>query len=255
MYKLGKTVRPAMQKGKWVWKSLGGSEEEAREAEYEAGKSLAEDFMAEAPVDDHPVIVALLNRVGGQLAGCIKDSNRTFTLRAVNVAEPNAFALPGGFIFVTRSLLELCGVEVPDERPEGDFRLKDFAPQSVREEVAVILGHEMGHVMRGHALDRMVNSTVVNTAMKVGLGGLLGRMLSSAGSKFLHGAYSQDQELEADEFGARLAAAAGYDPHAAVRLMKRLQGAAGEMDEGLLAYFKSHPPFDVRIEAPGGKIK
>ena len=233
-YQLGKAVRPAAQKGKWIWQSLTADEAQAIQAEYDAGRELAIKFEHEADIDTDPAVVNLLKDVGGRLVRCVKNKQRRFTFRAVRLPEPNAFALPGGFVFVTRSLLELC-----------EWRAKVG-------DVAFILGHEMAHVMRGHAMDRMLNSSLINAAARATpVGGWLGRLLVQAGSQFLHSAYSQDQELEADKLGTRLAAAAGFDPRAAIHMLNRLKGLStsagpGHVEQG--SYFSSHPPFDIRIE-------
>jgi putative metalloprotease len=107
----------------------------------------------------------------------------------------------------------------------------------------------MGHVVRGHAMQRMVNSTLVNTAARaVPIGGMVGKVIVQAGSNLLSAAYSQDHELEADSFGLRLARAAGFDEAAGITMMRRLQSLGGDHPEDSLgAYFATHPPFAARI--------
>ena len=140
-YKLGSAVRPAAQKGKWMWKSLTSDAADAIRAEYNVGREMAVKFEHEADIDTDPAVAALLTDVGGRLTHCVKDKQRRFTFRTVCLSEINAFALPGGFVFVTRSLLEHCG-------------WRTGSPPSALAEVAFILGHEMAHVMRGHAMRR-----------------------------------------------------------------------------------------------------
>lgn len=147
----------------------------------------------------------------------------------------------------------------------ANAKSKAELPPQAFDEVAFILGHEMAHVMRGHAMQRMVNSTVVNAATQsvarvAAIGGLMGRLLFGAGSKFLHSAYSQDQELEADELGARLSAASSYDPRAALRMLERLKTITGGDNPAdnpidMEAYFSTHPPFDVRLKSLDRLIK
>jgi predicted Zn-dependent protease len=159
----------------------------------------------------------------------VANKSRTFSLEAVTGTEPNAFALPGGFIFVTRSLVELC--------------------QWNHNEVAFILAHEMGHVIRGHAMNRIVSNSAIAAASRAApVRGLLAGWLRRAGVQFLESAYSQDLESEADKLGVHLTAAAGYDPHAAVQLLRRLAKLNSTVSQfNLGSYFSSHPPFDVRI--------
>ncbi len=303
-YKAGKTTRSVGRKGRWVWQNMAGSEEDQIKAEYAAGIDLAKEFETEAPILTDDVAAKMVNQISSHMVQFLKNKHRKFRFRVVLLPEPNAFALPGGFIFVTRALLELCGVPPLPQLPESTKQellavakhhgietgavteddpvaaqksmeraiIKAVGqpaaaqptptiPPQAFDEVAFILGHEMAHVMRGHAMARMVNSTVVNAATQTvakaaAIGGLMGRVLFGAGSKFLHSAYSQDQELEADELGARLSAASGYDPRAALSMLRRLeQVSGGDSPIDLDAYFSTHPPFDVRIRALDRLIK
>ncbi len=231
-YNMGRSVRAGVQKGKWIFQSITGSDEDVIKAEYDAGVEIAAEFEKESKLESDEPIIELLDEITNALAERTKNKLRKFSVKAVRMDEPNAFALPGGFIYITRSLIDLCA--------SGD---------SFRDELAFILGHEMGHVVRGHAMQRMVNSTLVNTATKaVPIGGALGRMAVQAGSRFLSAAYSQDHEFEADAFGLKLSRAAGFDEQATVQMMQRLQTLAGDHPEDSLgAYFASHPPFKARI--------
>ena len=117
------------------------------------------------------------------------------------------------------------------------------------------IGHEMAHVIRGHAMKRMVNSTVLQAAARATpVGGWMGKILVQAGSRFLNNVYSQDQELEADTLGARLAAAARFDARGAIRMLHRLQQLSHEtldssnaIGADLAGYFSTHPAFNIRI--------
>ena len=232
LYNLGRSVRAGVQKGKWIFQSLTGSDEDAIKAEYDAGIEIAQAFEKEAKIERDEAINQLLGELTEALTVRMKNKLRKFSVKAVRVEEPNAFAMPGGFIYITVPLIELCA--------SGD---------SFHDELAFILGHEMGHVVKGHAMQRMVNSTIVDTASKaVPIGGALGRMAVQAGSRFLSAAYSQDHEFEADAFGLKLTRAAGFDEQAAVQMMHRLKELGGDQPEDSLgAYFASHPPFKARI--------
>lgn len=228
-YNLGGMVGPKVRKAKWIWQSIVGSEADAIKVEHDVGRDLAREIRHQLGLDREPQIRQMLNEVGPRLASCVANKSRKFSLEAVKGTEPNAFALPGGFIFVTRSLVELC--------------------QWNQDEVAFILAHEMGHVIRGHAMSRIVSNSAIAAASRAApVRGLLSGWLRRVGVQFLESAYSQDLESEADKLGVRLTAAAGYDPHAAVQLLRRLaklNSPAGQFDLG--SYFSSHPPFNVRI--------
>jgi len=230
-YTLGKLVGPKVRKGKWVWSSLTASPEEIIQAEYETGRDMAAAMLGEMPADADAQAGRWVGEIGGRLASRLTNRKRRWAFHLVGADAPNAFALPGGFIFITRSLLDLC-----ERKPD---------------EIAFILGHEIGHVIRGHAFDRMVSSTLFGVASRATPAGrVLGPGMVGMGIKLMQSAYTQDQELEADSFGARLAHSAGYDPGASIRMMQRLHDLHG--DDALpevFAYFSTHPPFPARMAA------
>jgi predicted Zn-dependent protease len=224
-YNLGRMIGPKLRKAQWVVSSLTGTEAETLQAEYEVGRDLAQAFAQQTALDRSPDVESWLGEIGGRLAGCVANRQRRFCFRVVRAAEANAFALPGGFIFVTRPLLELCQWDV--------------------NETAFVLGHEMGHVIRQHAIDRLMANSVISAAVgRLTPGrGLIHTPLVGLATSLLNQGYSQEQELEADRVGVALARAAGFDAAAAVRLLARLGTAAGFLG----TYFSSHPPTDLRI--------
>jgi len=221
-YNLGRKVGPKVRKVKWFWQSMTGSEADAIKVEHEVGRDLAREIRRQLGLDQEPQTEQILNE--------ITNKSRKFSFETVKGTEPNAFALPGGFIFVTRSLMELCRYN--------------------QDEVAFILGHEMGHVIRGHAMARIISNSAIATVSRAApIRGLLAGWLRKVGVQFLESAYSQDLESEADKLGVRLVAAAGYDSGASVQLLSRLaklSSPTGKLDLG--SYFSSHPPFNIRIQ-------
>jgi beta-barrel assembly-enhancing protease len=229
-FNLGRSVGTGLRKGKWFWQALAGSEDEALRAEFEVGRDLAWGLLRQLPADTDPAAVRLLDDLGGRLSSCVRDRRRRFCLCPVKAPEINAFALPGGFLFVSRPLLELCGWD--------------------RDEVAFILGHEMGHVLYGHAMERIMQGWMLDAAGRVmPVRGVAGAWLLQQASELVHKAYSRDQELEADALGARLARAAGFDARAALRLLGRLPPAGPEAP--LAEYFATHPPVAERLAQLG----
>jgi Zn-dependent protease with chaperone function len=236
-FQLGRKTGAALRKSRWIWTSLTGSEAEELEAEYQAGCDLARAFDRGALFDEDTGSCEFLAEITRRLTGRLTNKQRCWRVALTRANEPGAFALPGGFLYLTRPMLEFCRFEA--------------------DEVACVVGHEMGHVVRGHAMERIRGQLLTSAAARVARipGGLLSRWALSAGVELFHSTYSRDRELEADEFGARLAAAAGYDPRGAIRVLERLQ--RGEADEGLplAEYFSSHPPLEVRIQALRGLIR
>ncbi len=229
-YNLGRKVGPKVRKAKWVWQSMTGTEADAIKVEHEVGRDLAHEIRSQLRPDREPQIERMLSEIGCKVVACVANKSRVFSFETVEGAEPNAFALPGGFIFVTKSLIELC--------------------QRSEDEVAFILGHEMGHVIRGHAMNRIVSNSAITAASRAApIRGVLSGWLRKVGVKFLESTYSQELESEADQLGVRLMAAARYDPQGSLRLFERLaklKSAPEKFDLG--SYFSSHPPFEVRVE-------
>lgn len=230
-YNLGRKVGPKVRKAKWVWHSMTGTEADALKVEHEVGRDLAQEVRSQLGRGRDRQVEQMLNDIGRKVADCVANNLRVFSFETVEGPDPNAFALPGGFIFVTASLTDLCRRD--------------------RDELAFILGHEMAHVIRGHAMNRIVSSSAISAASRAApIRGVVGGWLRKVGIQFLESTYSRELESEADQLGVRLMAAAGYDPHACVRLFRRLEQLQSEPDdfERLGSYFASHPPFDVRIE-------
>lgn len=224
-YNLGKRAGPAVRQGKWVWRSLTGSEAEARRAERAVGRDLAARVRERLGADDDPRDRGLVEEIGRSLAARLRDRGRTFSFEPLREGGANAFALPGGFVFVTRELLELC--------------------QRDRDELAFVLGHEIGHVLGGHALERVAGrSLLAGVVRALPAAGLLGGLAARAGLAFLESAHSREQEREADALGIRLSGAAGFDPAGSIRFLGRLDRPEGPPGA---AYLASHPDPGTRI--------
>lgn len=229
-YNLGRKMGPKIRKAQWMWTSFTGTEEEAIRLEHGVGLDLAEEARQQLPLDADPRTRQTLDEVGRALAACVANKRRSFHFDAFLAGEPNAFALPGGFVFVNRPILDLCRWD--------------------RSEIAFILGHEMGHVIRGHAIERIVTHTAVSVASKAApVRGALGGWLKTVGIQYVQTSYSRDQELEADRLGVRLMQAAGFEPEGTVRLLSRLADLKRAAEPSSLGeYFSTHPTAETRIQ-------
>lgn len=238
-YGLGRALGPKLRKAKWIWASMAGSQADRLRLEYQVGLDLCEEVRRQTHAEPDPRMLQVLADVGSRLtAGSVK--RRRFHFEAYEATEPNAFALPGGFVFVSGSILRLCLVRAEDAAVE----------QGQAGQVAFVLAHEIGHVLHGHAIERIAANSAVSLARRMApVGGALGAWLASTGVKFLETAYSRKQELEADEFAVRLSDAAGYDLQASIQLLSRLARVSRSADaSGLGRYFSTHPDFNVRID-------
>ena len=151
-----------------------------------------------------------------------------FHFRAVQAGAANAFALPGGHIFVNAALLAVC-----EDQPD---------------QLAFVLAHEIAHVVHGHVVDRVVTDSMLSTLIRtLGPRNAVGTWLGKVGTRALTSAYSRANEDEADLFAVHLASAAGFSPAAGADLMLRLAALKGQSEaNGLGEYFSSHPPLKER---------
>jgi predicted Zn-dependent protease len=159
-----------------------------------------------------------------------------FSFRAL--ADPrtiNAFALPGGPVFIAEGLLRLL-------RTEG--------------EVAAVLGHETGHVLARHSAEHLAKQQLMQGlvgAVAVGSGDYNTAQMAQVVGNLINMKYGRDDELEADSLGVRIMAEAGYDPRAMLRVMEVLAKAStGSRQPEILS---SHPNPGNRAERIQAEIQ
>jgi beta-barrel assembly-enhancing protease len=228
-YNLGRRAAPHILKARWIGATLAGTEGERIEAESRMGASLAKAFMRDILLEPDGAPARRLQDIGTRLAVRLRDRQRTFRIACMQFPEVNALALPGGFIFVSRSLVDLCG--------DSD------------DELAFTVAHEMGHVVQGHAARRFLTDAILRalagrTRLAVPRGG--GQALIALLTQLLEKNYSQGQETEADRFAVHLTASAGFDPAAASAFLRRL-ATLSDAPSALGQYLSSHPSFAARV--------
>lgn len=224
---LGRLGIPALQKVKWAWQTVAGSEQDRLRAERGLGAALAQQIRSASEGIPAAPDVALVRGIGTTLAARVRNRQLHFTFDLIRVPEPSGLALPGGYVFVSTSILDLCNRYV--------------------DEIAFVLGHEMAHVIRGHASDRFLQESLMKALSKrLGASSPLGALLKQTTLQLLASNYSQDCEFEADELGSRLAHAAGHHPLASIRLLHRLHQLHRD-NSPVGQYFGSHPSPADRI--------
>ena len=146
-----------------------------------------------------------MQRVGERVARYGHRSHLSYRFTVVDSAEINAFAIPGGHIYIHRGLMAYLGSEA---------------------ELAAVLGHEVGHVTARHSVRQQSQSAawnILGQAVAIGTGvGAAGDVTSALGTALVRG-YGRDMELEADGFGAQYLARSGYDPQAMIAVVKVLK--------------------------------
>ena len=231
-YLFGRLAGRQFRKAKWMWDSVAGAEDDAIRAQQGLGREMAAAVREQAPAPADAGVQVLLDEVAAALADRVRNPVHRFEVAAAAGDHPTAFALPGGYIFVAPALVELTGRN--------------------RDELAFAIGHEMAHVIRGHAIDRIKLEWSQKALSAVSVATPAGRAvapwLRSVGVQWLEKAYSREQEFEADELGGRLMRAAGFDPLGALRVLEKLGNIdAGTDPAGLGGYLSTHPPIDARI--------
>ena len=231
-YLFGRLAGRQFRKAKWMWDSVAGAEDDAIRAQQGLGREMAAAVREQAPGPADPAVQGLLDEVAAALADRVRNPVHRFEVTAVAGDHPTAFALPGGYIFVAPALVELTGRE--------------------RDELAFAIGHEMAHVIRGHAIDRIKlewsQKAIAAVSVATPAGRTVAPWLRRVGVQWLEKAYSREQEFEADELGGRLMRAAGFDPLGALRVLEKLGDIdAGTDPAGLGAYLSTPPPTDARI--------
>lgn len=224
---LGRQAGKAMKKGQWIYRSVFGTEEEAIEAEQILGQELDHQLRSQSQLLDDEVLQNKIQEMGSELSACLGDNKRQFRFNIVRSHEINAFALPGGYIYFTSGLIKA-----------GKFKTA---------EIAFIMAHEIGHVVRGHPFDRVLAQSSIGFISKITrAGGALGRLAQPVLMKLLRSNYSQTQELDADLFAVQLMSAAGYDPEFGASSLDRLRQLNKEAPK-LFNYFSTHPEIEERI--------
>ncbi|MEO8347398.1 MAG: M48 family metalloprotease [Acidobacteriota bacterium] len=183
----------------------------------------------------HREVQNLVTRVGMSMARASERPNLPWEFNVVDSNEPNAYALPGGKLSITRGLISKMESE---------------------DQLASVLGHEIGHVTARHSVVSASRSQLLGLLLGVGGAVLQTQGVPGAGAIELAGQvgaallttkYSRDQERQADELGFKYMTAAGYNPRAFVETMQILASAAQREPSRFENLFASHPMTSERI--------
>ncbi|MCZ2080361.1 MAG: M48 family metalloprotease [Bryobacteraceae bacterium] len=201
------------------------------EKEMALGKQLAEEVERQSRVVDDPVVSEYVNRLGQNLVRN-SDAKVPFTIKVLDSGEVNAFALPGGYLFVNTGLIE---------RTESEAQL------------AGVLAHEIAHVAARHGTRQATRGRIINIATipLIFMGGWAGYIANQAAGiavplGFLK--FSRGFEEEADLYGIQYLYKAGYDPTAFVDFFEKLQTLEKKKPGTLAKVFSSHPMTGDRIK-------
>ena len=182
-----------------------------------------------------PVVTGYVRRIGARLARHAGGPPFPYSFDVADVSSLNAFALPGGPVWVHRGALAAARSEA---------------------EVAGILAHEIAHVAERHVAEQVSTRVVTSLGLSL-LSALLGNGFSAtttqAAAEALAGGvllkFSRDDEREADAAGAAMMGQAGWDPRGLVGFLEVLRAAARRNPSSVEVFFSTHPAPDDRIEA------
>ena len=183
---------------------------------------------------------AFVERVGKRVAveSGLSNAGGDFTVQTLNSPVENAFAIPGGYVYVTRQLLALMNSEA---------------------ELASVLGHEVGHVAANHSRGRQrasgigsilgsLGQAAAGQFLGSGIAGALGTRAAQLAPQLAVLGYGRNQEYEADALGVRYITAAGYDPYAAASMLTQLNAettlsarVAGQNGNAVPSWMSTHP--------------
>ncbi|UTW09552.1 M48 family metalloprotease [Pseudomonas benzenivorans] len=210
--------------------------------ELELGQRYNEEVLKQYPRYADEKLQAYVQRVGERVARHSHRSQLNYRFTVVDSPDINAFALPGGYIYIHRGLLAYLNSEA---------------------ELAAVLGHEVGHVTARHSVQQQSQSSawnILGQAVAIGTGiGAVADLTNVLGGAFVRG-YGRDMELEADGLGAQYLARSGYDPQAMIEVVKVLkaqedfardqaaQRGEAQPASGYHGLFDTHPDNDRRLQ-------
>ena len=211
----------------------------SEEQEIQMGQQAAQQAEQSLGLVQDEELQAYVHRVGTQLAAESERPHLPWRFRVVDDPTPNAFALPGGFIYVTRGMMNLMESEA---------------------ELASVLGHEIGHVTARHSVNQMSRQQLATLGLGIGMIFVdeLQQFgdLASTGLQLLFLKYGRDDERQADELGFRYSLQEGYDVREMADVFASLQ-AIGESSgqSPLPTWMSSHPDPGERVSTARQRVQ
>src|SRR5436190_4324356 len=187
--------------------------------------------IAEYGLYDDAALAAYVDSVGRKVAAASEQPTMPWRFTVLDDAVVNAFAMPGGYIYVTRGLL---------------------AHMQSEAQLAGVLGHEIGHVTARHSAKQITQQQLAGLGL--GLAAAVSPTFRRYGSTaeqalgLLMLKYSRDDETQADELGVRYATASGYDPREIPGTYRTLQRISERAGQALPVYLSTHPDPGDRAE-------
>ncbi|MGH8119359.1 MAG: M48 family metalloprotease [Gammaproteobacteria bacterium] len=200
------------------------------EREVEIGRGMAASLLGAAPLLEDEKLDRYINHLGKWLAAQTERPELTWHFGILDVTTVNAFAAPGGYVFITRGLLQSVHSEA---------------------ELAGVLAHEISHVLRRHHLEAIRNEAMRGIAVDLASEAALQQGFNATpfiqtGMQLYARGLDRDDEYEADRIGVVVATRAGYDPFGLPRVLSTL-GNMNPADANLQLLTGTHPPLSERL--------
>ncbi|MCU0647818.1 MAG: M48 family metallopeptidase [Gemmatimonadaceae bacterium] len=202
--------------------------------EVQMGQSYAAQLNRQLPLITDPEVQRYITVLGDSLASVADDRNLDWHFYVVDSPEINAFAVPGGFIYVNRGLIERS---------------------ATMSELAGVLGHEIGHVTNRHSMKQMRKGQVANIGVTAGCIVFPNAcrtpgadVLINAGGALAFSKFSRDDERQADEVGVKVMVRAGIDPNGIPAMFRTLDAERKNRPGALEGFFASHPMPADRVD-------
>ena len=199
------------------------------EQDVQIGRQAAAEAERQLPMLRDRTVESYVNAIVRRLAAGAPGPRFPYQAKVVNAADINAFALPGGFVYVHRGLIDAARNE---------------------SELAAVIAHEMAHVSERHGTEQVTKAYGAQAGVSL-LAQLLGgrdkrlgigeQLIGSLGVNALFMKFSRDAENEADRVGLQMLARAGYDPMAMATFFELLQAQRGRNPGAVEQFFSSHP--------------
>lgn len=211
----------------------------SQQQEIQMGQEYAQQINAQLPIVQDPELNRYINVLGDSIARLTSRKDLDWHFFIVDSKEVNAFAVPGGFVYVNRGLIERS---------------------DKMDEVAGVLGHEIGHVLRRHTVKQMQKEQGANIGITLAcvLTGVCnsqvaGAVINVAGSA-VFARFSRGDEAEADQEGFNNVIRAGISPEGMVSMFRKLLEERKTRPAGVEAWFLTHPLEEDRITAIQARI-
>jgi predicted Zn-dependent protease len=207
------------------------------ETEVEIGKEVVKEVEATERVLNNVQVQNYVSDVGRKVANVCDRRDVRYHFKVLDSEEINAFACPGGFIYIYKGLMKKMDNEA---------------------QLAAVLAHEVGHVVARHSIKRLQAVYGYAIVMEVALGEKMSataRQLVDAAAGLILLGYGRDNEYEADDYGVLYAKKAGYNPNGMVQLFEVFKQMEGNPPSTFEKLFMSHPPASDRINNANQEIQ